>query len=314
MIGTPPLIAIVGPTAVGKSALALELADALKGEIVSADSRQIYRGMDIGTAKPTSAELARVPHHLIDIVDPDARFSLAEYQERAYEAIDGIVGRQRWPFLVGGTGQYVHAVVEGWRIPRVPPDAELRAALQADVDREGPEALYDRLLALDPGAAAFVDARNVRRVIRALEVCLKTGRAFSEQRGKDPPPYDVMQLGLTMERDALYARIDARVDRMLAQGLVGEVQALAAAGYAWSLPAMSSLGYAQLKGYIAEGVSLEECVALIKRDTRRFVRQQYNWFRLGDERITWLDASTAPYAVALKEIEERFGVEYAEAS
>jgi tRNA dimethylallyltransferase len=311
----PLLVAIVGPTGIGKSALALQLvcdlAAVRPAEIVSADSRQIYRGMDIGTAKPTPAELALAPHHLIDIVDPDRGFSLAEYQERAYATIDDVYGRGHLPLLVGGTGQYVRAVVEGWHIPRVPPDPALRSRLQVEADREGHLALYRRLLALDPGAAEFVDARNVRRVIRALEVCLKTGRPFSEQRGKDPPPYSVLLMGLTMEREALYRRVDDRVDQMVARGLVEEVRALvgpppAGRGYEWSLPAMSSLGYVQLRGYLEGRASLEECVVQIKHDTHRFIRQQYAWFRAMAKRghLRWLDATAAPVTTALDLIRE----------
>ena len=304
-----PLIAIVGPTGIGKSALAFDLAEALPCEVVSADSRQIYTGLDIGTAKVTTVEQAKVPHHMIDIVAPDQDFSLADYQERAYAALAEIMQRGRWPLLVGGTGQYVRAVVEGWRIPRVPPDPELRAELYAEAEGEGAPALYARLLALDPGAADFVDVRNVRRVVRALEVCLKSGRPFSEQRGKDPPPYDVLQVGLTMEREALYARVDARIERMIERGLVGEVQTLVERGYDWSLPAMSSLGYIQLRGYLEGTLSLDECLALIKKATRRFIRQQYNWFRLTAPQIHWLDvgqAAPGPHALAM--VRERFGV------
>jgi tRNA dimethylallyltransferase len=267
--------------------------------------------MDIGTAKVTPAELAQTPHHLIDIVAPDEDFGLAEYQERAYAAIAEITGRGHWPVLVGGTGQYVRAVVEGWRIPRVPPDPELRQALFEEAEREGAPALYDRLLALDPGAGEFVDARNVRRVVRALEVCLKSGRPFSEQRGRDAPPYEILQVGLTMERAALYARIDARIERMIERGLVGEVRSLVEAGHDWSLPAMSSLGYIQLRGYVEGATSLEECVAAIKKATRRFVRQQYNWFRLNNPQIHWIDVGQrSPGPEALSLVKERFGVQH----
>jgi tRNA dimethylallyltransferase len=263
--------------------------------------------MDIGTAKVTPSEQARVPHHLIDIVAPDQDFSLAEYQERAYAAVAEIVRRGRWPILVGGTGQYVRAVVQGWRIPRVPPDPALRAKLLDEAEREGAPALYTRLLALDPGASEFVDARNVRRVVRALEVCLKSGRPFSEQRGQHPPPYEILQVGLTMERAALYARVDARIERMIERGLVQEVLGLVEAGYDWSLPAMSGLGYIQLRGYVEGTASLDECVALIKQATRRFIRQQYNWFRLNDPHIHWFEAGTSGPEV-LSCIGSSFGV------
>lgn len=307
------LVVIVGPTGIGKSALALQLAAAWPAtksaghaaEIVSADSRQIYRGMDVGTAKPTPGELAQVPHHLIDLLDPDQGFSLVEYQERAYAAIDDVLARGHLPLLVGGTGQYVRAVVEGWRIPRVAPDSDLRAALQAEAEQEGHQALYERLIEMDPDAADFVDARNVRRVIRALEVCLKSGRPFSEQRGSDPPPYDVLIIGLTMERDALYQRVDARVDRMVAQGLVQEMRGLVSPppegrGYDWSLPALSSLGYVQLRGFLKGRASLDECIVQIKHDTHRFIRQQYAWFRAMQARnqVHWLDVGEVSDPVA----------------
>jgi tRNA dimethylallyltransferase len=295
-----PLVVIVGPTGVGKSALALSLAEALQGEIVSADSRQVYRGMDIGTAKPGQAERARVVHHLIDVVDPDQGFSLAQFQEQAYAAIGDITSRGCLPFLVGGTGQYIHAVVEGWRIPRVPADPGLRARLVAEAEERGVQSLYQRLLELDPAAADLVDARNPRRVVRALEVCILSGRPFSEQRRKDPPPYTVLQLGLTMDRRALYRLVDRRIDQMIARGLVDEVRGLLDRGYGWTLPSMSSLGYLQFRAYFEGSATLEETIALIKKETHRFIRHQYNWFRPADPRIHWLDAIVSPQDVALE--------------
>lgn len=287
-----PLLALVGPTAVGKTALSLELAEALDGEIVSADSRQIYRHMDIGTAKPTPAERARVPHHLIDVVDPDQPLTLAEYQRLAYAAIADIHRRGRLPLLVGGTGLYVRAVLEGLRIPAAPPDAALRARLEEEAAAAGAAALHARLAALDPAAAARIDPRNVRRVIRALEVCLSTGRPISEQQEAEPPPYRVLRLGLTRPRPELYARIDARVDAMIAAGLVDEVRELLARDYSPHLPALSGLGYRQIIRYLAGELSLEDAVQEIKRKTRRFVHQQQTWFRPDDPRIRWCDLST----------------------
>jgi tRNA dimethylallyltransferase len=285
----------VGPTAVGKTALALHLAEALDGEIVSADSRLFYRGMDIGTAKPAPQARARVPHHLVDIADPDETVGLAEFQERAIAAIADVHGRGKLPLLVGGTGQYVRAVVKGWRVPRVPPDAGLRAELEAQAAREGHEALHARLARTDPVAAERIDPRNVRRVIRALEVCTLTGRPISEQQGKEPPPYRILQIGLTMEREPLYARADARIEAMMAAGLEAEVRRLVEAGYGWDLPAMSGLGYVQFEPYLAGQVTLDEVVAEIKRATRRFIRHQYNWFRPSDPTIQWFDAAdTSP--------------------
>ncbi|NLD44358.1 MAG: tRNA (adenosine(37)-N6)-dimethylallyltransferase MiaA [Chloroflexi bacterium] len=285
--GRVHVVAIVGPTAVGKTALSLRLAQALGGEIVSADSRQIYRYMDIGTAKATAAERAAVPHHLIDVVPPDERLTLANYQALATQAIEDIWARGRLPMLVGGTGLYVRALLEGWTIPEVPPKPLLRARLQEEADRDGAAALHARLAAVDPVAAARIDARNVRRVIRALEVHAQTGQPASRQQGKVPPDYAVFRIGLTMPRDALYRRIDARIEAMMAAGLEAEVRWLAAQGYTWNLPAMSGLGYKQIGQYLRGEVSLEEAVVLIKRHTRRFVRQQYNWFRLDDPSILW---------------------------
>ena len=284
-----PLVVIVGPTAAGKTALSISLAEATGGEIVSADSRQIYRGMDIGTAKATASERARAPHHLLDVVAPDQVLSLAEYQDLAYAAIDGIRARGKLPLLVGGTGQYIHAVIEGWRIPEVAPQPELRAELEMKAKAAGAEALHARLAVLDPTAAARIDYRNVRRVIRALEVCLVTGQPISQLQSKNPPPYDIVQIVVTRPRPELYARIDARVHRMIEAGLVDEVRCLADAGYDWDLPAMTGLGYRQIGEYLRDEVTLDEAIARIKKGTRRFVQQQFNWFRPEDPAIHWVD-------------------------
>ncbi len=290
-----PLVVIVGPTAVGKTRLALRLAGELGAEIVSADSRQVYRGMDIGTDKPTAEERQRVPHHLVDIVDPDEEFTLARYQDMAYAAIEDVLARGRVPLLVGGTGLYIKAVVEGWSIPRVRPNEALRTELYREAEAKGGVALHARLHQVDPVAAEKIDPRNVRRVIRALEVYLETGRPISELQRRRPPPYRVLQIGLTMERAALYQCIDQRVDRMIERGLVEEVRGLVERGYGYKLPAMSGLGYRQVGCYLRGEISLEEAIRFIKRDTRRFVRQQYNWFRLDDEGIRWFQAVDDPY-------------------
>jgi tRNA dimethylallyltransferase len=284
------VIAVVGPTAVGKTEWSLPVAEALDAEIVSVDSRQVYRGLDIGTAKPTPAERARVPHHLLDILAPDQTLGLAEFQRLARGAIAGIHARGRPALLVGGTGQYVWGLLEGWTLPAVAPDLAQRAALEAKAASGGPDALHARLAELDPAAAATIDARNVRRVVRALEVIAATGRPFSDQRRRQAPGYASCVAGLWRPRDELYARIDARVDAMLAAGLLDEVRALAARGYDWSLPALSGVGYRQLGAYLRGDVALDAAVAEIKRATRRYVRTQANWFRRDDPRIRWFQA------------------------
>lgn len=275
----PPLVAIVGPTAVGKTACAIALARRLHGEIVNADSRQIYRHMDIGTAKPTPAEQAAAPHHLIDIVDPDEPYSLALYQEQASGAINQITERDHVPLLVGGTGQYVAAILEGWQMPRVPPHPELRARLQAEASADGTAALYARLLNVDPDAAARIEPNNTRRIIRALEVYEVTGKPISAQQTRQPPPYRITTLWLTLDRAALYARIDSRVDAMIATGLVDEVRGLLDRGYGWDLPAMSSLGYKEFRPYFEDLSTLAECIERLKFNTHAFVRKQDMWFR-----------------------------------
>lgn len=285
------LLVIVGPTAVGKTALAIRLGQAFHGEVISADSRQVYRYMDIGTAKATPEERAAVPHHLIDIVDPDEELTLAHYQTLATAAIEDVWSRGKLPMLVGGTGLYVRAVTEGWTVPQVPPDQVLRARLLAEAEQLGPTALHARLAAVDPVAAGRIDPRNVRRVVRALEVYHRTGQPISALQSKVPPNYRLLQIGLTLPRQALYRRIDARVEHMMAQGLEDEVRSLVARGYGYNLPAMSGLGYQQIGQYLRGEITREEAVALIKRHTRRFVRQQYNWFRLSDTRIRWFDLS-----------------------
>jgi tRNA dimethylallyltransferase len=284
------LLCILGPTGVGKTALAIELAERLNGEIVSADSRQIYRGMDIGTGKPTPDQLARVRHHLIDCVDPDQSYTLAEYQAGAYAAIGGVFARGQQPLLVGGTGLYVRAVTEGLRIPAVPPNPELRAQLEERASREGGDKLYEELQHIDPEAAAKIDPRNVRRTIRALEVYLSTGQKFSAAGQTEPPPFAVRRLGLTLPRDELYRRVDARVDEMIARGWLDEVRALAKK-YDRVLPALSSLGYPQMGAVLRGEMTLDDAAREIKHHTHRFIRQQYAWFHPGDPRMAWFDAS-----------------------
>jgi len=290
---TLPLILIVGPTAVGKTDLAIQLASQLNGEIVSADSRLFYRGMDIGTAKPTAGEMERVPHHLIDIVNPDETLSLAEFQNLARKTIHEIHMRNRLPFLVGGTGQYVRAVTDGWTPPEVKPNETMRKVLENAAEENGKYWLYEKLKFLDPPAAQNIDLRNVRRTVRALEVIFTTGRRFSEQRGQSDSPYQAITIGLIRPREELYRRVDERIDRMFASGFVDEVQRLLDLGYAPALPSMSAIGYRECVSVIEGRMTVEQAKAEMKRITRIFVRRQANWFKPSDPKIQWFNPSQA---------------------
>jgi len=283
----PLLILIVGPTAVGKTEFAIQLAERLNSEIVSADSRLFYRGMDIGTAKPTREEQGRVPHHLIDIANPDEILSLAVFQQKAREAIADIHTRNKMPFLVGGTGQYIRAVTEGWNPPEVEPDERLRSELEKLKDENDIYWLHERLKGLDPLAAEKIDPRNYRRTIRALEVIMTTGRRFSEQRGQSESPYHLITVGLTRPRAELYERVDQRIDAMFANGFLEEVKSLLAKGYSPSLPTMSAIGYRECVRVINGELNEEQAKAEIKRATRIFVRRQANWFKESDPNIKW---------------------------
>ena len=271
----------------GKTELAIQLAERMNGEIVSADSRLFYRGMDIGTAKPTPEEQARVPHHLIDIADPDEILSLAVFQQKAREAIGDIHTRKKIPFLVGGTGQYIRAVTEGWNPPEVEPDARLRSELERLNEERGDLWLYEKLKSLDALAAQKIDPRNVRRTIRALEVILTTGKRFSGQRGQSESPYQLIIIGLTRPRAELYERVDQRIESMFAMGFLDEVKSLLAEGYSPFLPTMSAIGYRECIKVIKGELSEEQAKAEIRRATRVFVRRQANWFKESDPNIRW---------------------------
>ena len=281
------LIAILGPTATGKSALALAFAKRLAGAaIISADSRQVYRGLDLGTAKPSLAERARVPHELIDVVNPDQPFSLAQYQKLAYAAIEGV----EKPFLVGGSGLYAQAVLDGFDLPAAPPDAELRRA------QPGAEELLSRLRVLDPLAAETIDAGNRYRLLRAVE---RAGRPLGRA-----PRYDSLRLGLSAPREVLYRRADERVDAMLAAGWLEEVRTLLE-HYSPELPALSGLGYRELAEHLAGRSSLAEAVALTKRRTRQFIKRQLTWFRR-DPLIEWFDITQAGWIAQAVELVGEF--------
>jgi len=254
--------------------------------------------MDVGTAKATHAEQAKIPHHLLDLRAPDEPLSLAEYQKSAFAVIEEIHSRGGVPFLVGGTALYIRAIVEGLRIPEAPPDPQLRGELEAYLAEAGREALFARLQSVDPKTAAAVDPQNPRRVLRALEIFLTTGRSKVDLEGSVPPPYAILQIGLRRARERLHARIEARVAQMVAEGLVEEVERLLAAGYAPTLPAMTSLGYREIIEYLEGRLSLEDAQARICIETNRYVRHQETWFRRMPE-VRWFDLENpdAPQAV-----------------
>ncbi|MYH62265.1 MAG: tRNA (adenosine(37)-N6)-dimethylallyltransferase MiaA [Caldilineaceae bacterium SB0675_bin_29] len=300
----PPLIVILGPTAVGKTSLSLDLAARFDGEIVGADSRQIYHGMDIGTAKPSAAEQARVPHHLVDIQPPDSQMALATYQQMAFGVIDAIHKRGRVPFLVGGSALYLRAVTEGLQIPEAPPNPALRAELEKFAQENGRAALHARLQESDPDAAAQFHPNNMRRVIRALEIVQTTGRRKSELESAAPPPYRILKIGLELPRPLLHERIDRRVHEMVAAGLVEEMASLLSAGYSPDLPSLSSLGYQEVAAHLRGEMTLTKAVERIQIETHRFVRHQYTWFRRIPD-IHWYDISEAPLP-AIRILVERF--------
>jgi tRNA dimethylallyltransferase len=302
----PPLLVIVGPTAVGKTELSIQLAERLDGEIVSADSRLFYRGMDIGTAKPTLEERRRVPHHLIDVVDPTSTWSLALFQQAAAAAIAGIHARAHLPMLVGGTGQYIHAVTYGWTPPVTSPDAQLRAELEARAGQEGYLALHAELQELDPSAAAKIDPRNLRRTIRALEVIRLTGRKFSEQRRITESPYRLLTIGLTRPRPELYERVDARIESMFAAGLLDEVQRLLDSGCSPDLPTMSAIGYRECIQVLNGSMNVEQAKLEMRRLTRIFVRRQSNWFSLQDPSIHWFGAGQPGVVAEIEKVIRTF--------
>jgi len=304
--GERALVAVVGATATGKTALAARLAERLGGEVINADSRQVYRGMDIGTAKPSSDERTRVRHRLVDVAAPDEPFSLGRFLDLAHEALDGCWSRGALPVVCGGTGQYVWALLEGWQVPRVAPDAALRAELEARAEREGAQSLLDELRRVDPAYAARADPNNVRRLVRALEVYRRTGQPMSACQTRRPPDCRSIILGLVCPREELYRRIDARVDAMIAGGLIDEVRGLIERGYGCELPSMSGIGYRQVCQHLAGELSLEEATERIRTETHRLARMQHNWFRRADPRINWLDVTAGdPYAEALRVVESK---------
>jgi len=289
----PKLIVILGPTASGKSDLAIKLAKKFHGEVISADSRQIYKYMDIGTGKMKGKRkkekgkiisvVKGIPHYMLDVVKPNQTLTVAEYKDRAIELIRNITKRGKVPFLVGGTGLYISSIVNNWLIPRVKPSKKLRQKLEGKSNKW----LFNQLKKFDPKTAKVVDRDNKRRLVRALEVCLTSGLPFSWQRKKGQPLFDTLQIGLDLPREKLYKEIEKRVERMVKQGLVKEVKELVRKGYKWNLPAMSGIGYRQVGQYLRGEIDLKEALRLIKRDTRRYAKRQLTWFRK-DKRIKWI--------------------------
>lgn len=286
------LLVLLGPTAVGKTALSLELAQTFQAEIISGDSMQVYRGMDIGTAKASSAERALVPHHLIDIRDPDQSYAVSDFQEECQQAIEAIAARGRLPFIVGGTGLYIQSVVYGYRFSQAGQDDQYRQEMQEYAEQHGVQALHDRLRQVDPESAARIHMNNTRRVIRALEIYHLTGRTMTDYLAEQDreSPYQLCLLGLTMERERLYRRIEERIDLMIEEGLIGEVQDLLERGYAPGLISMQGLGYKEIIGYLSGEYTREHAIYLLKRNTRRFAKRQLSWFRQMRE-IEWIDVT-----------------------
>lgn len=280
---------VAGPTAVGKTAFSIALAHEFGGEIINADSRYLYQGVDIGVDKPTLAERQGVPHHLIDVLPATGEMSLARYQDLANHAIFEVAQRGRLPILTGGTPLYINAVVEGWRIPRVPPDLAFRARLEAEAAQDGGESLMRRLREVDPASAERCGF-NIRRVIRALEVYEATGNPMSLQQGKGPAPFDALELGLFRPREQLLQIIDGRAESQIERGLVQEVRQLLNSGVPADAPSMSSIGYRQLLPYLSSETSLETAIERIQFDTHRYVRHQETWLRK-NPRLVRIDVS-----------------------
>lgn len=287
------LLVLAGPTGVGKTDMALALADHLPVEVINADSRQIYRRLDIGTAKPTLAQRAAVPHHLFDVRDPDQVLTVAEFQKLATEAINGVFARRHLPLLAGGTPLYVRSIVHNLSIPQVPPDPLLRRQLETDLERIGAENLFKRLADLDPETAAVTDQRNGRRIVRALEIFLKTGKSKRQLEGARPPLWPLKILGLTRPRIELYKRVDDRFEKMIESGLLREVRGLLAAGYDPNLPALQALGYRTLIQHLHGMLTLPQAIEQTKGHTHRYIRHQYTWFRRLTE-AAWFDVTRFP--------------------
>lgn len=293
----PSLVILTGPTAVGKSELSIELARQIGGEIISADSMQVYRQMDIGSAKIRPEQMGGVPHHLIDVLDPTEEFNVVAFQQLAKEAISGIYERGHIPIVVGGTGFYIQALLYDIDFTQNDEDTALRSRLEELAATQGSKALYEQPRQIDPESCEIIHAHNVKRVIRAIEFYEKTGTKISEhnkQQRKHTSPYNFAYFVLTDDRNRLYGRIEARVDRMLDEGLVDEVSALAAAGCTRDMVSMQGLGYKEILDYLNNKCSLEEAVYTLKRDTRHFAKRQLTWFRR-ERDVLWINKPEYAY-------------------
>ncbi|HBG81985.1 TPA: tRNA (adenosine(37)-N6)-dimethylallyltransferase MiaA [candidate division CPR2 bacterium] len=278
-----PLIVILGPTATGKTALSIDLAKKYNGEIVNADSQTIYREMDIGTAKPGLGEQQEIPHHLIDIIEPDQEFNVAQYKELADKTIKEIWNKDKAPFLVGGTGLYIDAVVYNYKIPKIKPDFKFRLEIASKTAEE----LLGRLEELDPEAASTIDPNNKRRLIRAIEIVQKSGEPLSTMKSKDKKPDNVLIIGLDFySREDLYKRIDKRVNKMMNEGFLEEMKELAD-NYPWEIPGFNALGYRQLGFYLKGEIDLNTAIEAIKQETRKFAKRQMTWFKRNKD-IKWV--------------------------
>ena len=286
-----PLVILTGPTAVGKTALSIALAKAIGGEIISADSMQVYRHTDIGSAKITPEEMEGIPHYLIDVLEPDQEFNVVVFQELAKQAAAEIYSRGHIPIVAGGTGFYIQALVYDIDFTENDEDTAFRRTLEEQAKREGAEALYERLRAVDPESCESIHAHNIKRVIRAIEFYEKTGKKISEhnrEQRQNDSPYNFAYFVLNDDRERIYERINVRVDLMMAQGLVEEVRALRESGCRKEMVSMQGLGYKELLSYLEGETSMEEAVYLIKRDTRHFAKRQLTWFRREKE-VIWVD-------------------------
>lgn len=284
----PEIIVICGPTGIGKTESAIRVAETFGGEIINADSMQVYRSMNIGTAKPTADERARIIHHLVDIVDPDEDFDAARFSLHARKIAQELTGRGVIPVVAGGTGLYIKAMLHGL-FQTAPPDPKIRSKLKAEADAIGSLALHQRLQEIDPKAAARIHAHDTFRIIRALETTAATGKPITDhhrRHGFRESPFRVLKIGLDMARERLYERINSRVDAMIAAGLVEEVRELLGKGIDEGTKAMRALGYRHMVDFLSGRLPWEEAVRIMKRDTRRFAKRQLSWFR-ADREIVW---------------------------